>query len=503
MELKPELSGSIDYAKRHGIRHFIAGEFRESAGGGWFENLNPSTNEVLCRVAGGDAADIDAAVKSAARAFETWGRTPGEERAAILHLIAKNIRDEKEVLAYAESLDTGIPITQTMTQVERAAENFDFFADMIRHVNGEVFKAPSGFTNYTEKKPIGVAGLITPWNTPLMLETWKLAPCLAAGDTCVLKPAEWSPMTAWMLAHLLLKSNLPKGAVNIVQGFGETAGASLVAHPSVRLISFTGETETGKLIIKNGADTLKRFSMELGGKSPLIIFEDADLRRALDAAVFGVFSLNGERCTANSRVLVHDSIYDEVADGFREAAETMKVGDPLEKATELGPLIHPSHLERVLSYLSIGREEGAKITAGGGRPRLLDRGNFLLPTVFEGVDNRMHIAQEEIFGPVVCLMRFESEEEAIRIANDVQYGLASYVWTENLEKAHRVASELDAGLCWINSQNVRDLRTPFGGAKNSGIGREGGKYSFDFYMEDKTIHVATGKHRIPVFGRRG
>lgn len=487
-----------------GIKHYINGKFVTGQAGKYFEDLNPSDNSTICRVAEGLKEDVDLAVAAALKAFrEGWGSTDATERANILEEVAERIREKKEELAAAETLDTGIPIRQTRSQVERAAENFTFFAHEIERLEGRSFPFRGEFLNYTVRKPVGVAGLITPWNTPLMLETWKIAPCLAAGDTCVLKPAEWSPLSAFLLAQIFDECNIPPGVFNVVNGYGETAGAAVVAHRDVRLISFTGETATGKEIMRNGASTLKRFSMELGGKSPAIVFSDAELDKASDAVIFGVFSLNGERCTANSRLLVEQSIYDRFLDMILERSMRLVVGDPFDENTDLGPLITREHLERVMSYVRSGVHEGARLCIGGKIPDGMSKGNYMEPTVFSEVKNSMKIAQEEIFGPVLCVIGFEGLDQAVALANDVQYGLASYVWTSDLQKAHRVAAGIEAGLCWINSHNVRDLRTPFGGMKNSGIGREGGSYSFDFYMEEKTVHVALGRHRIPSMGRGG
>ncbi|MFZ0215754.1 MAG: aldehyde dehydrogenase, partial [Candidatus Dormiibacterota bacterium] len=397
-----------------------------------------------------------------------------------------------------ETLDTGLPITQARGQAQRAAQNFRFFAAQIEVLAGQSFSTPA-FLNYAIRKPAGVAGLITPWNTPFMLETWKLAPCLAAGDTCVLKPAEWSPLSADRLAHLLAEAGLPDGVCNVVHGYGETAGAPLVAHPGVQLISFTGETTTGSAISANGAPTLKRYSMELGGKSPVVVFADSDLDLAVDAAVFGVFSLNGERCTAGTRLLVEEPVYDEFVGRVAERAKRVRVGDPFDPRTELGPLIHPEHFSRVSRYLELGRDEG-RLLAGGGRPDGFERGNYVAATVFADVAPTARVFQEEIFGPVVVATPFRGEAEAVRLANDVRYGLAAYVWTRDLQRGQRVAQGIDSGLVWLNSQNVRDLRTPFGGAKASGIGREGGEHSFEFYCEQQTVHVALGSHPIPRFG---
>ncbi|HKW04787.1 MAG TPA: 5-carboxymethyl-2-hydroxymuconate semialdehyde dehydrogenase [Nitrososphaerales archaeon] len=481
--------------------HFIDGEFVPSLDKRTFEAINPATNRVITSVSEGGPKEIDLAVKSALGAFSgRWRNITTQERSNLLLIVAEGIEKRIEEFARVETLDTGIPIKQTRGQMKRAAENFRFFASAALQMRDAAFPVGNSFFNYSERKPVGVAGLITPWNTPMMLETWKIAPCLAAGNTCVLKPAEWSPLSANLLAKLFQDSGFPKGVFNVVNGLGETAGASLVAHPGVRLISFTGETTTGKEIMRNGAPTLKRFSMELGGKSPAIIFADGDLERSLDAIIFGVYSLNGERCTANSRLLLEESIYEKFISALKERILQIRVGDPFDERTELGPLIHPEHWKRVADYIEIGKKEGATVAVGGERPEKLKDGNYLEATLLTKVKNSMRVAQEEIFGPVLVAMPFKEEKQALEIANDVKYGLASYVWTKDLEKAHRVASKIEAGLVWINSQNVRDLRTPFGGSKESGIGREGGEYSFDFYTEQKTVHVALGNHPIPKMG---
>lgn len=486
------------------ILHYINNAFVPPEKGGTFETLNPATNKPITQVASGTAEDIDRAVQAARTAFDKgpWPRMTAKERGAHLRRVGELIESKANEIAEVEIEDTGIPSGQIKKgAIPRAAKNFYFFAEMAETLKGDQFPVQGTFRNYSVRRPAGVAGLITPWNTPFMLESWKVAPCLAAGDTCILKPAEWSPLSADRLAHIIQEADLPPGVFNLVHGFGETAGASLVAHEKVQLISFTGETTTGKEIIRNGAATLKRFSMELGGKNPTIVFEDADLERALDGAVFQVYSLNGERCTAGSRLLVQKSIYDDFVARLETRVKNIRVGDPRDEKTEVGPLIHPDHWKHVQSYMDVARNEGAAIAVGGDRPPHLKEGNYFQPTLLTGVRNSMRVAQEEIFGPVLAVIPFKDEEEAVAIANDIQYGLAAYVWTKDQSRGERVATAMDSGLVWINSHNVRDLRTPFGGWKASGIGREGGHYSFDFYTETSTIHVALGDHPIPKMGR--
>jgi len=487
------------------VKHFIAGEFTEGTSGAFFESVDPATNEVIATVPAAGPDDIERAVSAALRAFTEgpWARLPAAERARILRRIAELIRERADEIAVVESADTGIPIAQIRdAQVLRAADNFDFFAEMATKITGESYPVDDVFINFTIRQPVGVAGLITPWNTPFMLETWKVAPCLAAGNTCILKPASWSPLSAYKLAEVIRDAGVPPGVFNLVYGPGERVGEALARHPAVKLISFTGETTTGKRLMRVGAETLKRFSMELGGKSPVVVFADADLDRALDATISGVFSLNGERCTAGSRLLLQRDIYDDFVERLVRRVERIRVGHPLDRATEVGPLIHRKHLERVLRYVEIGQEEGAVLATGGRRPEdpELARGNYLLPTVFVDVAPTMRLAQEEIFGPVLSVIPFSTEEEALRIANGVRYGLAAYVWTNDTSRALRMARGIESGMVWVNSQNVRDLRTPFGGMKESGIGREGGVYSFEFYTELKTVHLALGRHRIPRMG---
>jgi 5-carboxymethyl-2-hydroxymuconic-semialdehyde dehydrogenase len=483
------------------ILHFIGGKLVPSVSGGTFEVAEPATNQVYAQAAAGDVDDVDKAVEAAVEAFQLgpWARLAARARAKILNRIADGIEARGGEIAALETFDTGLPITQAKGQAARAAENFRYFADVIVAQHEDAFSQP-GQLGYVLRKPAGVAGLITPWNTPFMLESWKLAPALASGCAVVLKPAEWTPLSASLLPEIMTDAGVPDGVFNIVHGIGESAGAALVAHPGVPLISFTGETTTGQTIMRESAAYLKGLSMELGGKSPCVIFADADLDAAIDSALFGVMSLNGERCTAGSRILVERTVYDSVVDRLASRAARVKVGDPADPSTEIGALVHPEHYDRVLSYVRLGVREGARLVAGGSRPAGLGGGNFLAATVFADVRPSMRIFQEEIFGPVVCVTPFDSEEEAVLLANATRYGLAAYLWTSSLDRAHRVAGLVESGMTWINSHNVRDLRTPFGGVKASGLGREGGQHSIDFYTESRIVHVALGETHVPKFG---
>jgi 5-carboxymethyl-2-hydroxymuconic-semialdehyde dehydrogenase len=483
------------------LEHFIGGTHTPSATGATFEVADPVSNQPYATVAAGGAGDIDRAVTAARTAFTdgVWPNLAGRERARILNTIADGIEGRAARIAELETFDTGLPVTQARGQAARAAENFRFFADMAVTLHEDAFQGSNQF-GYVIRKPAGVAGLITPWNTPFMLETWKLAPALAAGCTVVLKPAEWTPLSASLLPEVMIEAGLPDGVFNLVHGLGEVAGAALVAHPDVPRISFTGETTTGRTIMAAAAPHLKGLSMELGGKSPCVIFADADLDQATDSALFGVFSLNGERCTAGSRILAERTIYDALVTRLASRAERIRVGDPADPRTEIGALVHPEHYARVLEYVRIGQAEGARLVAGGDRPPRLAEGNYLAATVFADVEPSMRIFREEIFGPVVCVTPFDDETEAVALANGTAYGLAAYIWTRDLARAHRVAHAVEAGMTWINSHNVRDLRTPFGGVKASGVGREGGPHSLDFYMESRIIHIPLRNTHVPRFG---
>ena len=381
----------------------------------------------------------------------------------------------------------------------RGAANFRYFADQAPYGRDGESTFTNSQTNMTMRFPIGPVGIITPWNTPFMLSTWKIAPALASGCTIVHKPAEFSPLTAKILVEIAEDAGLPKGVWNTVNGYGEEAGKSLTEHPDIKAISFVGESATGSMIMKQGANTLKRVHFELGGKNAVVVFEDADLERAADAVVFMIYSLNGERCTSSSRLLVQESIREKFVEMVKQRAEKIVVGHPLDPNTTVGPLIHPIHEEKVKNYFEIGKNEGATLLTGGSVEGP-GGGPYIAPTIFTNVSKDMRIAKEEIFGPVLVVLSFESEVEALDIVNDSEYGLAGYLWTQNVTRAFQFSQSMEAGMIWVNSENVRHLPTPFGGIKSSGIGRDGGDWSFDFYMETKNISFATTKHKVPKLG---
>ena len=492
-----KLDGYLARFRGTGIKNRIGGKDSDGAGPA-FSTHSPVDKSLICAVARGTEKDIDAAACVAHDAFADWRDMPATERKKILISVADAIETRAEEIALCECWDTGQTIRFMSKAALRGAENFRYFADQVVQArDGQLLRSPT-LMNVTTRVPIGPVGVITPWNTPFMLSTWKIAPALAAGCTVVHKPAEASPLTARLLVEIAEEAGLPPGVLNTVNGLGEDAGKALCEHPKIRAISFVGESRTGSLITKQGADTLKRNHLELGGKNPVIVFDDADLDRALDAVIFMIFSINGERCTSSSRLLIQDTIKDDFEAKLIERVNKIKVGHPLDPATEIGPLVTEEHFNKVTSYFDIAREAGATVAAGG--QTVGDQGYFVRPTVFTNATNDMRIAREEIFGPVLTSIPFTSEDEALATANDTQYGLTGYLWTNDLTRALRFTDRLEAGMIWVNSENVRHLPTPFGGVKASGIGRDGGDWSFEFYMEQKHIGFATGDHKVMRLG---
>ncbi len=492
-----KLAHHLEQFQQNGVLNRIAG--RDEAGSaGMFQTLSPVDKSVICDVARGNADDIDKAAIAASEAFADWRDMPATRRRDILINIAEAIETRAEEIALCECWDTGQAFRFMSKAAVRGAENFRYFADqVIQARDGQNLKSPT-LMNITTRVPIGPVGIITPWNTPFMLSTWKIAPALAAGCTVVHKPAEASPLTARLLVEIAEEAGLPAGVLNTVNGFGEEAGKALCAHKNIKAIAFVGESRTGSEIVKQGADTLKRNHLELGGKNPVIVFDDADLERALDAVIFMIFSINGERCTSSSRLLIQQSIKAEFEAKLVDRIKKIKVGHPLDPKTEIGPLISAEHFNKVTSYFDIAIADGATIAVGGTTGD--KSGYFVMPTLFTNADNQMRIAREEIFGPVLTSIGFADEAEALEIANDTEYGLTGYLWTNDLTRALRFTDRLEAGMIWVNSENVRHLPTPFGGVKSSGIGRDGGDWSFEFYMEQKHIGFATGAHKIPRLG---
>ena len=479
-----------------GVLNHINGQQQAALDNTWFESLSPIDLNPLAKIAHGKAADVHLAAQAAHNAFTPWAAMSGKQRQKILHKVADGIEARAHEIALVECIDTGQAIKFMAKAALRGAENFRFFADKaVQAQDGQSLYA-QGQVNVTKRYPIGPVGVITPWNTPFMLSTWKIAPALAAGCTIVHKPAEFSPLTANLLVQIAEDAGLPKGVWNVVNGMGEDAGKTLTEHPLIKAIAFVGESRTGSLIQKQGADTLKRAHFELGGKNPVLVFADADLDKAADAAAFMIYSLNGERCTSSSRLLVEESIYDTFCAMVADRANRIKVGNPLDPSTVIGPLIHPEHEAKVLSYFEAAKAEGATIAAGGKKVAGL-AGCYVQPTLFTQANNQMRISQEEIFGPVLTAIPFKDDADAVSIANDIEYGLAGYLWSQNVERCWAIADQLQAGMIWINSENSRHLPAPFGGVKASGIGRDGGDWSFEFYMETKNICFAMSGHQPP------
>lgn len=473
------------------LANFIGGEFVPPANGAYFDDIEPATAQPLAEVPDSDAVDVDRAARAAKNAFGAWSRTPAEQRSRILLELADLIEQNLDELATLESRDNGKAISLAKRlDIPRAVANFRFFGTAILHDASEAHATDTTALNYTLRQPIGVAGLISPWNLPLYLLSWKIAPAIASGNTCVAKPSELTPITAQRLAELSLEAGLPAGVMNIVHGVGPKAGAAICEHPDIPLISFTGGTVTGAKVAAAAAPMFKKLSLELGGKNPNVIFADADLDDAIATSIRSSFWNQGEICLCGSRIFVERSIHDRFVDRFAEATKRLQIGDPLDPRTDVGALISEGHIRKVMGYVELAKEEGGTIVTGGRR---VDRaGYYVEPTIITGLGCECRVLQEEIFGPVVTITPFDGDEEAVAFANSTRYGLSATVWTRDLQRAHRVAAQLHAGTVWINCWLLRDLRVPFGGVKDSGVGREGGFESLRFFTEAKNVCVKLG-----------
>ena len=494
--------GAENAARRYQL--FVNGKFTDSRSGKTFESVSPHDRSVVAVVAEGDKPDIDAAVAAARAAYEgVWSTTPPGERARLLLKIADLLEANSAELGRLETLDMGMPMVMSSAMGAVSADVFRYWAGMatkIHGLTGEPMR-PGDYLGYTLREPLGVVGGITPWNGPLIMAAWKTAPALACGNTVVLKPAEHTPMTSLELARLAAEAGLPEGVLNVVPGFGPTAGAALASHPGVDKIAFTGEYVTGRLIVQMSASNLKTVTLELGGKSPHIIFDDVDLEAAVATALFGLYMNSGQICSAGTRILVQESLYERFVERFVERSQQVKVGDPMDFATRMGPLVSEEQLRKVQRYVEIGKKEGARLRCGGGQPKdpALARGFYHEPTVFTEVDNKMQIAQEEIFGPVASVLRFRDEDDAVRIGNDVIYGLAAGVQTKDLKRAHRLAKRLQAGTVWINTWHMIEPNSPFGGYKLSGYGRENGVAMVEHLTRLKQVWVDLNDFTMDLF----
>ncbi len=479
------------------IRNYIGGTFRDPVSGRTADNIEPATGQPFTQFPVSDAADVQTAVDAAKSAAGRWATTSAADRSAALLGIADAIEDDLERFAQAESTDTGKPISLArQVDIPRAIANFRFFATRILHTSSETHAMDGTAINYTLRSPIGVVGLISPWNLPLYLLSWKIAPALACGNVAIAKPSEVTPLTAHLLAEVCDRVGFPPGVLNIVHGLGADAGAAIVEHPAIKAISFTGGTATGQTIARTACPMFKKVSLELGGKNPNIVFADADMSRAVPESVRAAFANQGQICLCGSRLLVERSVYDDFVREFVEAARSRRIGDPLDDATQHGATVSKQHYDKVLGCIELARQEGGEILCGGGRPaHLPDRcsnGYFIEPTVIADLDMKCRTNQEEIFGPVVSVIPFDDESHAVELANATQYGLSASVWTQNLQRAHRTAAALEAGTVWVNCWLVRDLRVPFGGVKQSGVGREGGDEAIRFFTEPKNVCIHLG-----------
>jgi len=485
---------------------FIDGQWVDAESGKTFKTPNPATGETLAEVAEADKADIDKAVSAARRAFEgKWSKMSARDRGRLLYKLSQLIEQNAAELAAVETADNGKPIKESLyVDIPQVVENFEYFAGWATKIEGETIPVPGKMFNYTLREPLGVCGQIIPWNFPLLMAAWKLAPALAAGNTIVLKPAEQTPVGAMELARLIQEAGFPEGVVNIVPGYGETAGAALAAHPGIDKVAFTGSTEVGKMIAKAAADNLTKVSLELGGKAPNIVFADSDIEQAVAGAMMGIFYNQGQVCCAGSRLFVEESVKDQFLDKLSEKAGKITVGDPMDKSTQMGPQVSEEQLNRIKGYVDIAREEGATVVAGGQSPQLegaFQKGYFFSPTIFSEVKNSMRVAQEEIFGPVVSVITFKDEDDLIKQANDTIYGLSAGIWTRDITRAHRFAKEIKAGVIWINTFNMFNAASPFGGYKQSGYGREMGRHALDLYTQVKSVWVDLSGRPIGWFGK--
>ena len=485
---------------------FIDGKWVDAESGKTFATPNPATGATLAEVSEGDKADIDKAVAAARSAFEgKWSKVSARDRGRMLYKLSQLIESRIDELAALETADNGKPIKETTyVDLPQVVENFEYFAGWATKIEGETIPVPGQMFNYTLREPVGVCGQIIPWNFPLLMAAWKLAPALAAGNTIVLKPAEQTPVGAMELASLIQEAGFPDGVVNVVPGYGETAGAALAAHPGIDKVAFTGSTEVGKLIAKAAADNLTKVSLELGGKAPNIVFADADIEQAVSGAMMGIFFNQGQVCCAGSRLFLDARVKDEFLDRFKERAGRVKVGDPMDKETQMGPQVSEEQLNRIKGYVDIAKGEGATVLAGGCPPSLegdFQKGFFFQPTIFGDVTNSMRVAQEEIFGPVVSIITFDGEEDLIRQANEVVYGLSAGIWTKDITRAHRFAKAIKAGVVWINTYNMFNAASPFGGYKQSGYGREMGKHALEMYTQTKSVWVDLSGKPIGWYGK--